>query len=47
MWKHHVLEGEGELEAGWDLNERGAQPAGGSVARTGPPGRGCLKKKRV
>ena len=44
MSKHDVLEGEGELEAAWNLNERGAQPAGGSVARTGPSGTGCLKK---
>ena len=38
MSKHDVLEGEGELEATWDLNERGAQPAGGSLARVGPSG---------
>ena len=38
MWKHHVVEGEGELKARRDLDERGAEPAGDSLARAGPPG---------
>ena len=38
MWKHHVVEGEGELKTGRDLDERGAEPAGDSLARAGPPG---------
>ena len=32
MWKHHVPEGEGELEAAGDLDQGGAEPAGGSLA---------------
>ena len=36
--KPHVLEGEGELKAARFLNEGGAEPTGGSLARVGPPG---------
>ena len=32
------LEGEGELKAARFLNEGGAEPTGGSLARVGPPG---------